>query len=107
MEAGICGSWSEGRPTPSPEHNGCHNDGGGADCACSVSVLKRFIKAQPLSPVVQVTPTKPTKKSSAAPDATKDQVTTRSPPAGPSEPHLFHVSFKIFLEDKSSPKFSS
>lgn len=57
-------------------------------------------KTSPLSLVAQVTPTKPTKKSSAAPDATKDQVTTPSsephatcsPPTGTRCPHLFHVS---------------
>lgn len=78
MEAEICGRWSEGRPTPSPEHNGCHNEGAQRTvllCRWKGPVLSCFMKTSPLSPVAQVTSTK---KSSEAPDATKDQVTRRS-----------------------------
>lgn len=49
MEVEICGRWSEGRPTPSPEHNGCHNDGAWTEralSAASVGLSQPAIKAR-------------------------------------------------------------
>lgn len=83
MEVEICGRRSEGRPTPSPEHNGCHNDGAWTERALSggsvgLSQPSASIKTSLHSSSAQVAPTKTSKKSPAAPDAAKDQVNTRS-----------------------------